>query len=128
VRLVGVSELRCVDGLVLNASGEDDGGQSVGQLFPADRLFREAGNVTALRVGKAGMEPSQVLVLPYFLVSEIGVLDNPLNILMQGIPQRETIVPVRNYGTACPLWIEQLNQLSSWCLCHAIANFALFHL
>ena len=33
-----------------------------------------------------------------YLVRGIGVLDNPLNILMQGIPQLKAIVPVRNDG------------------------------
>ena len=33
-----------------------------------------------------------------YLVRGIGVLDNPLNILMQGIPELKAIVPVRNDG------------------------------
>ena len=31
-----------------------------------------------------------------YLVRGIGVVDNPLNILMQGIPELKAIVPVRN--------------------------------
>ena len=80
MRLVSVSELGSIEGLVLDASGEDDCGQSVCQLFPekhsgfvtscfvpAARRFREARNVSPLRIGKAGMEADQAVVLLNFL-------------------------------------------------------------
>ena len=67
MREVGVDVLGGVEGVVLHAGGEHDGGEGGDELLPGAGGGGEAGDVPLLPAGQAGMEPHQLGILGHSL-------------------------------------------------------------